>query len=56
MRRLEYNCIEVVMDDSKNAAGLNNIADATYDVAVVTAQAGHSIGKAIAMPDHWGKL
>jgi hypothetical protein len=22
MKRLEYNCVEVVMDDSKNAAGL----------------------------------
>jgi len=35
---------------------LNNIAGATYDVADATRQAGHSIGGAIALPNHWGKL
>lgn len=35
---------------------LNNIADATHDVADATRQAGYSIGKAIAMPNHWGNL
>ena len=35
---------------------LNNIAEATYDVADATRYAGHSVGKAIAMPNHWGRL
>lgn len=35
---------------------LNNIAEATHDVAAATRYAGHSVGKAIAMPNHWGKL
>lgn len=35
---------------------LNNIAGATYDVADATRRAGHSIGGAIALPNHWGKL
>lgn len=40
----------------EKVGALNRIADATYEVADATRSAGHDIGKAIAMPEHWGRF